>query len=298
MTLRQRATLAGFAAVLLWSSLAVLTTATGHIPPFQLLAMGFLIAGVAGMALMLRPGGAGLASLRQPWAAGTLCVGALFGYHALYFIALKRAPAVEANLINYLWPLLIVVFAAAIGGARVRAGQWLGTLLGLAAAVLLVTRGRSLHIDPAHLPGYAAALGAALVWALYSVLNRRFASVPSSAMAGACLAVGVLGGIIHLAVETTVPPTPLQWALIALLGLGPTGIAFWLWDIGTKRGDIAVLGTLSYAAPVLSTGLLLAFGRASPHWTQAVAVALLLTGAWLSIRRGSQGVGVSSATFP
>ena len=283
MTSRGRATLAGFAAVLLWSSLAVLTTATGAIPPLQLLAMGFGIAGVAGLTLVLRPGGGGVAALKQPWAAGALCIGALFGYHALYFVALKRAPAVEANLINYLWPLLIVVFAALIGGARVRPAQWLGTLLGLAAAVLLVTRGQSLHIDPAHVPGYAAALGAALIWALYSVLNRRFEAVPSAAMAGSCLVVGLLGGIAHLALETTVAPSGWQWVLVIALGLGPTGIAFWLWDIGTKRGDIAVLGTLSYAAPLLSTGLLLAFGRATPHWTQAVAVALLLTGAWLSL---------------
>lgn len=283
MTPRRRATLAGFAAVLLWSSLAVLTTATGSIPPFQLLAMGFGTAGVAGVALLLRPGGPGLAALKQPWAAGLLCIGALFGYHALYFLAVKRAPAVEANLLNYLWPLLIVVFAALSGGTQVRVRQWLGTALGLAAAVLLVTRGRSLHVDPAHVPGYAAALGAAVIWALYSVLNRRFAAVPSTAMAGACLAVGLLGGAAHLAFETTVAPTPQQWLVIALLGLGPTGIAFWLWDIGTKRGDIAVLGTLSYAAPLLSTGLLLAFGRATPHWTQAAAVALLLTGAWLSL---------------
>lgn len=285
MTPRRRATLAGFAAVLLWSSLAVLTTATGSIPPFQLLAMGFGIAGVAGVALLLRPGGPGVAALRQPWAAGVLGVGALFGYHALYFVALKRAPAVEANLINYLWPLLIVVFAAAIGGTRVRPGQWLGTFLGLAAAVLLVTRLRSLQIDPAHVPGYAAALGAAVIWALYSVLNRRFESVPSAAMAGSCLAVGLLGGLAHLALETTVAPTGWQWLLIIALGLGPTGIAFWLWDIGTKRGDIAVLGTLSYAAPLLSTGLLIAFGRATPHWTQAAAVAMLLAGAWLSVGR-------------
>lgn len=285
MTPRRRATLAGFAAVLLWSSLAVLTTATGSIPPFQLLAMGFGVAGVAGVALLLRPGGPGAAALRQPWAAGALGVGALFGYHALYFVALKRAPAVEANLINYLWPLLIVVFAAAIGGTRVRPGQWLGTVLGLAAAVLLVTRLRSLQIDPAHVPGYAAALGAALIWALYSVLNRRFESVPSAAMAGSCLAVGLLGGLAHLALETTVAPTGWQWLLIIALGLGPTGIAFWLWDIGTKRGDIAVLGTLSYAAPLLSTGLLIAFGRAAPHWTQAAAVAMLLAGAWLSVGR-------------
>ena len=283
MTPHRRATMAGFAAVLLWSSLAVLTTATGSIPPFQLLAMGFGIAGLAGVALLLRPGGPGAAALRQPWAAGALGIGALFGYHALYFVALKRAPPVEANLINYLWPLLIVVFAAMSGGTRVRAAQWLGTALGLGAAVLLVTRGRSLQVDPVHLPGYAAALGAAVIWALYSVLNRRFGAVPSAAMAGSCLVVGALGGIAHLALETTVAPTPWQWPLIIALGLGPTGIAFWLWDIGTKRGDLAVLGTLSYAAPLLSTGLLLAFGRATPHWTQAVAVALLLTGAWLSL---------------
>jgi drug/metabolite transporter (DMT)-like permease len=280
---RGRATLAGFAAVVLWSSLAVLTTATGSIPPFQLLAMGFGIAGLAGVALLLRPGGPGVAALKQPWAAGLLCIGALFAYHALYFVALKRAPALEANLINYLWPLLIVVFAAMSGGTRVRAGQWLGTLLGLAAAALLVTRGRSLQVEPAHVPGYAAALGAAVIWALYSVLNRRFEAVPSAAMAGSCLVVGMLGGVAHLMFEATVAPTAGQWALIVALGLGPTGIAFWLWDIGTKRGDIAVLGTLSYAAPLLSTGLLLAFGRATPHWTQAVAVALLLAGAWLTL---------------
>jgi drug/metabolite transporter (DMT)-like permease len=192
---------------------------------------------------------------------------------------------VEANLINYLWPLLIVVFAAAIGGTRVRPGQWLGTVLGLAAAVLLVTRLGSLQIDPAHVPGYAAALAAALIWSLYSVLNRRFESVPSAAMAGSCLVVGLLGGLAHLALETTVAPTGWQWVLIIALGLGPTGIAFWLWDIGTKRGDIAVLGTLSYAAPLLSTGLLIVFGRATPHWTQAAAVAMLLAGAWLSVGR-------------
>ena len=281
---RHRATLAGFAAVLLWSSLAVLTTATGDIPPFQLLAMGFGIAGLAGVALLLRPGGPGIAALRQPPAAGALAIGALFGYHALYFIALKRAPAVEANLLNYLWPLLIVVFAAPLGGVSVRPAQWLGTTLGLFAAFLLVSRGGALAVDPAHVPGYLAALGAALVWSLYSVLNRRFDSVPSTAMAGSCLVVGLLGAVAHLAFETTVAPTPWQWLAIVVLGLGPTGIAFWFWDIGTKRGDIAVLGTLSYAAPLLSTGLLLAFGRAAPHWTQAVAVALLLAGAWLSVR--------------
>lgn len=278
-----RATAAGSAAILLWASLAVLTTATAGLPPFQLLALSFGLAGLAGTVVLLRPGGPGLRALAQPPAAAALGIGALFGYHALYFIALKRAPVVEANLVNYLWPLLIVVFAGLFGGVRVRGAQWLGTALGLAAAVLLATRGGGLAIDPAHAPGYLAAVGAALTWALYSVLNRRFGEVPSRAMAGTCLAVGALGGAAHLLVEDWVAPTPAQWAVLAAMALGPTGLAFWFWDIGTKRGHLAVLGTLSYAAPLLSTGLLLAFGRAEPHATQAVAVALLLGGALLSV---------------
>lgn len=284
MSGQRSATAAGFVAIVLWASLALLTTATGGIPPFQLLALGFGVAAVAGLAWTLRPGGAGLAALRQPPAAAALTAGALFGYHALYFIALKRAPVVEASLLNYLWPLLIVVFAALIGGTRVAPGQWLGTTLGLAAAVLVVTRGGRPDLQPAHVAGYVAALAAAVVWALFSVLNRRFAAVPSSAIYVACAATALLGAIVHATFEAWVAPTAGQWAVIAALGLGPTGIAFWLWDIGTKRGDIAVLGTLSYAAPLLSTALLLLAGRAVPHWAQAVAVALLLAGAWLSVR--------------
>jgi drug/metabolite transporter (DMT)-like permease len=176
------------------------------------------------------------------------------------------------------------VFAAAIGGTRIAPGQWLGTGLGLVAAVLVVTRGGRPQIEPAHAAGYLAAFGAAVVWSLYSVLNRRFVAVPSATIYLACAATGAIGAALHVALEDWVAPTAGQWVAIVALGLGPTGIAFWLWDIGTKRGDLAVLGTLSYAAPLLSTALLLVAGRATPHWTQAVAVALLLAGAWLSVR--------------
>jgi len=78
----------------------------------------------------------------------------------------------------------------------------------------------------------------------------------------------------------------MQWAVLLVMGLGPVGAAFLLWDRGTKHGDIALLGTLSYAAPLLSTLLLLVFGAARPHWTQAVAVVVLLAGAWLGTRGG------------
>lgn len=279
---RNRATLAGLAAIGLWSALAVLTTATAGIPPFQLLALGFAFGAGTGL-FLLRLRGPLLPALRQPPAAFALASAALFGYHALYFLALKTAPAVEANLVNYLWPLLIVLFAALLPGARVRTRQWLGTALGLAGAVLIVSRGRALSVEAAHLPGYLAALGAALTWAAYSVLNRRHAAVPSAAIAGPCLLVAVLGGLAHLATETTVTPSAGQWLAITAMGAGPVGAAFWFWDIGTKRGDLALLGTLAYLAPLLSTAWLLLAGVGSPHWSQAAACVLIVGGGLLSL---------------
>ena len=266
---------------LMWVSNGNETEAGIPFVPPNANAMGLVRAGLRGKT--------GWSELRQPVSALALSTGALFGYHALYFVALKRAPAVEANLLNYLWPLLIVVFAGFLPGVRIRPLQWIGTGLGLAAAILLVTGGQRLAVSASHLPGYLAAITAAVVWAAYSVLNRRHAQVPSAAITVACVGVAVLGALAHLAIETTVAPTPMQWGALLLMGIGPTGAAFWLWDTGTKRGDIALLGSLSYLAPLLSTALLVLSGRVQPHPVQAMALALLLAGAWLSTRSRRQG---------
>ena len=284
MTPAKAATLSGLLAILLWSSLALLTTATDGLPPFQVLALGFGFAAVFGFVRTALRGSKGWKELRQPPSALALTTTALFGYHALYFIALKRAPTVEANLLNYLWPLLIVLFAGFLPGVHVHRGQWIGTLLGLVAAVILVTHGTGIAVKREYMAGYLAALGAAVIWAAYSVLNRRHAQVPSAAITVACALVAVLGALTHFAFEQSVMPSPGQLAVLLLMGLGPVGAAFLLWDHGTKHGDIALLGSLSYLAPLLSTLLLVLAGRAAPHWSQALAIGLLLLGAWFSVR--------------
>lgn len=284
---RRAATVAGIAAIVLWSSLALLTTLTAALPPFQVLATCFGIAGLAGVVwLRLRGGPDGLRVLRQPWPAFALALVALFGYHALYLVAFRHAPAIEVNLINYLWPSLIVLFTALLLRARLRAGQLAGTALAFAGVLLLVTRGQALALRWDFVGGYVAALTAAVLWALYSVLNRRYAQVPSAAIVGVCLAVAAIAWATHHAIETPAMPTPGQWLALVAMGLGPTGAAFLLWDRGTKSGDLALLGTLSYAAPLLSTLSLLLVGRGDPHWTQAAAVALLLAGIVSSARAG------------
>ena len=279
-----RATLGGLLAILLWASLALLTTLTGDLPPFQVLSISFGCGGLVGLLHLSRQGKAGWRSMRAPWPAFASATTGLFGYHALYFFALKHAPPVEANLLNYLWPLLIVLLSGLLPGVRLRPGNLAGAALGLCAAALLVTGGHGIHIDPAASAGYLAALAAALAWAGYSVLNRRYAHVPSSAIVPACIAVAALGGIAHGLFEAPHAISGGQWLAMIAMGIGPVGAAFWLWDGGTKRGDIALLGGLSYLAPLLSTLLLILSGRARPHWIQAVAIALLLAGAWLSLR--------------
>lgn len=276
------ATLIGGIAVLLWALLALLTVEAGAIPPFQLLAMSFTVAFVAAMTLLLRQGLSALSVLAQPWPVWALGVGGLFGYHACYFAALQNAPAVEASLIAYLWPLLIVLLSALAPGARLRWYHIAGATLGFVGAALLVSGGE-LAFKAEFWLGYLFAIACALIWSSYSVANRRFGEVPSEVVGGFCGAVAVLGYFFHLIFErTVVPADPGQWLAVLGLGLGPVGLAFLVWDHGTKRGNLPVLGALSYGAPLISTLLLILFGRAEATWTVAAACLLIVAGATIA----------------
>jgi drug/metabolite transporter (DMT)-like permease len=281
---RPAATLIGFTAILLWSFLALFTAASGTMPPFQLTTVTFGIGGLAGVALWaFRP--KAMKALRQPWRVWLLGVGGLFGYHFFYFTSLRNAPPVEAGLINYFWPLLIVLFSAMLPGERLRWHHIAGALLALAGATLIVTGDQGFSFKFEYALGYGAALVGALTWSSYSVLSRRYAAVPSDAITGFCLVTAILAGLCHLALEPTVLPADLwQWASIVALGLGPVGLAFYVWDIGVKHGDIQVLGAASYAAPLLSTAILIASGYAAYSHNVLIACLLITAGAVLAAR--------------
>src|SRR4051794_1743591 len=234
-----RATLIGLAAVLIWSFLSLLTVASGEVPPFQLASMAFAIGGALGVVPLVR---GNIKVLRQPVAVWALGIVGLFGYHAFYFLALRLAPPAEAQLVNYLWPILIVLLSALLPGEHLRLHHLAGALIALAGTVLLFAA-RGITFAQDYLPGFAAAFVAAFTWAIYSVASRRFAAVPTDAVAGFCLATSALATVCHVLFEQTHwPQTPGQWLAVAGLGIGPVGAAFYAWDIGMKRGDIRVLG--------------------------------------------------------
>ena len=278
------ATLIGLAAILMWSLLATFTVATGNIPAFQLAAMTFAIGALVGfLSWFGRPDA--MSALRQPLLAWIIGVGGLFGYHALYFLALRFAPPAEAGLLNYLWPLLIVLFSSLLPGERLALHHVLGALLGFAGTVLLFGGNNSGDFAPGQVPGLAAAFVAAFVWAAYSVMSRKLKAVPTDAVAGFCLATATLSAVVHGFVEVTVwPDTLAQWLAVAALGLGPVGAAFYAWDIGMKRGDIRVLGAASYATPLLSTAFLILAGFAQPSANIAIAAVLIAGGGLIAAK--------------
>lgn len=282
---KTRATAVGFVAVLLWALLALFTVGSAPVPPLLLNTMCFALGGTLGLiwagATGALPGLRGIPL--KVYAFGTL---GLFGYHALYFSALRLAPAAEAGLIAYLWPLLIVVFSGLLPGERLRAGHVIGALIGFSGAALIIMGGGT-GFSTEYAAGYGLALLCALTWSGYSVLSRLVGDAPTATVAVFCLATAALSLPLHLMFEETVwPQSMLGWASVLGLGLGPVGLAFFVWDIGVKRGDIQLLGTSSYAAPLLSTLVLVIAGVAAPSFTLAWA-ALLITGGALAAARAS-----------
>jgi drug/metabolite transporter (DMT)-like permease len=284
---RGRATATGFGAVLLWAALALFAVGAGPVPPFLLSAICFAIGGLLGIGwAAFRGVGPGALVRQLPTGAWLVGTGGLFGYHAAYFTAVQNAPPEQASLIAYLWPLLIVLFSGLLPGERLRAGHVAGALIAFAGAGLVVS-GPGTRFDAAHAGGYLAAAACALIWSGYSVLSRRFGAVPTEAVGLFCIATAVLSLGAHLALETTVWPVGTSaWAATLALGLGPVGLAFFLWDVGVKRGDIQVLGVASYAAPLLSTLLLIATGFAAASLSLVLAAGLIAGGALVAARAG------------
>ena len=266
-----RALAAALAAILLWSTLAWLGVRLAAWPPFLLVGCALGIGAIVGLRR--------IRAWRVPLAALALGVYGLFGFHFLLFLALRHAPPVEANLVNYLWPLLIVLLAPLfVPGMRLDARHVAAGLIGFAGAALVVTGGR-LALEPAHAAGYAMAAGSALVWATYSLASRRLRNVPTAAVGGYCLASGIAALACHALLEAPFVPATADIGWLIVLGLGPMGAAFYLWDFALKRGDPRSIGALAYLTPLASTLLLAAAGDSPMTAAAGIGMALIIGGA-------------------
>lgn len=262
-------------AIGLWASLAALGLALKHLPPFLLTGIALVIGSVPAWPLVRQ--------WRVPASTLALGVYGLFGFHFLLFIALRSAPAVEANLVNYLWPLLIVVMAPVfLPGLRLRGAHVAAAVAGFAgAAIAILGAGAA---NTAWSWGYLPALGSAFIWASYSLLTRRVGHFPTAAIGLFGLVSGLLSLLCHVLLEPAVSPSGRDWLLLAVMGLGPLGAAFFLWDKALKLGDARHIGILSYLTPLASTALLLTVTGRGLSTSIALAAALIIGAAVLGTR--------------
>ena len=274
-----QANLYALGAIALWASLASLGVSLTHVPPFLLTGIALIIGSVPAWPFVLRD-----PSLwRIPARTLALGVYGLFAYHFLLFIALRHAPPVEANLVNYLWPLFIVVLAPVVlPGVALRLPHVLAALLGFAGAAIAIAGGRELSGTLAW--GYLPALAAAFIWATYSLMTKRVAAFPTTAIGLFGLVSGVLSLLCHMVLEPAVSLQTRDWALLAVLGLGPLGASFFLWDKALKLGDARHIGILSYLTPLASTTLLLVVSGRPFSWSIAAATAMIISAAVMGMR--------------
>jgi drug/metabolite transporter (DMT)-like permease len=268
-------------AILLWASLASLVTLLSDIPPLLLTGIGLIIG-----ALVSIP------SLRfgiNPWKvpAKTLLLGVygLFGYHFMLFLGLQNAPAVEANLVNYLWPLLIVLLSPVFTKSLSLNFRYvLAAISGFAGAALAITSNSAGFGFASIELGYLFALAAAVIWATYSLGTTKVPSFPTPAIGLFAAVSGVLAIVAHFLFEPAAAIGSGDWLLLVVLGAGPLGGAFYLWDAALKIGDPRRIGLLAFLTPLLSTALLVLVSGESLSWQLLIATALIVGGALLGPR--------------
>ena len=280
-----QATLYALGAIALWVTLASLGVALRHVPPFLLTGVALLVGSTLALPFVARD--------RNQWSipARTLLLGVygLFGYHFLLFIALRLAPPVEANLVNYLWPLLMVVLSPLLlRNVQLRGVHVGAAVLGFSGAAVAILGASAstggLAVSGAWSWGYLPALGSALIWASYSLWTQRVPAFPTAAVGLFGLVSGALSLLCHWALEPTVTLSGQDWLLLVLMGLGPLGAAFFLWDKALKLGDARQIGILSYITPLASTSLLMVVSGRTFTWSIAVSAAMIITAALLGTR--------------
>ncbi|MCE3233311.1 MAG: rane protein [Rickettsiaceae bacterium] len=276
---RLKATLIGFAAPLLWATFPSLSLAVGGVPPFQLMFITFTISFLLSICMWKYQGKSVIHVLKQPLKYWTIGIFGIFGFNAVYVTCLKLGPAAEVFLVTSTWPIITMLLDSVVLKERLRPWHIAGSLSAFCGVILIAFYRDTIAFNPDYFWRYAASLGAATIWATYSILNRKVTGMPDNLVGGFCGASAILAFLCHILFEQTVSIPLEKWPLLLALGIGPVGLSYYAWNFGTKYGDIRSLSILAFLGTFISISLLILFGFAPFNWTIALAAVLIIGGA-------------------
>lgn len=288
-------TINGFLAIFLWSTtVALARSLSEQIGPITAAASVYIIASIASIAHLLFSESKRL-HVRQLPRQYVLGCGALFVLYMLVLflavgLARNRNQVLEVGLLNYLWPSLTILFSLVLLDKKAGFSLLPGTLIGLSGVVLVLTQGTSfawqsfaknLLSNPV---AYSLGLAAAVSWALYSNLTRRWAGDERTGGVDIFLpATGIILLMIHLLVKENG-----SWNARAVLEAGYLGFVTWLayklWDDAMRKGDVVLVAACSYLTPFLSTIVSCVYLRVRADVSLWIGCVLIVVGSLLSWR--------------
>lgn len=251
----------GALAIPLWALWPSLALRTAPVPPLQTLTLAFACGWVSFTLLHVHAGeNAGKASGNpaRAWIPALVYALALSGGDLCFLLALQRIPPAQANLLSYLWPVMLVVMSAAVGIFRLGLRQIAGLVLGFSGATILIWDGRVVLSAG----GIALALLSGALWAAYCVFRLIWKGPTGNLLARGCGISTLLCALLHLALEPTVWPSATNVVATGIAGVVALGFGTFLWDMGFRRGDGHLLAVMAYATPLFSALLLAAFSNA------------------------------------
>lgn len=274
---RLRAGALSAGAVVLWATWPALAAASAPTPPFLVFGLAAGV-GFALSLLLAHARGEAKAMLRTPPRAVLTVVLGLLGHNVLFLYAVPRIGASEANVIAYLWPVMVVVLISMSLGERLRAVQWIGMAAAFAGVAVAIGPSFARGPDPI---GITLALLSGLAFAVMSAVRSR--GREERDVIGPSM--GVIAGVTlcgHVLFEDRAALSLVQVLVIAGIGIAPVTLANALWDRATRLGQAALISGVAYATPIVALGILAALGLSAVTLPLLVGAGFVVGGAVLA----------------
>ncbi|MFQ3306937.1 MAG: drug/metabolite transporter (DMT)-like permease [Candidatus Midichloriaceae bacterium] len=260
-------TLIGSLSLLFWAISATFVVTLKHIPTYEMLSFVFFIGLIFCILYNSTFNHWNKLKNHPPyiWICGII---GICGNEIFFVFSFKNAPAAHADLINYLWPILVILFTPLLPKEKFNVKYIISAVIAFIAVIILIIEQNDItsltEIKHEYLIGYLCAFCAALFWTVYTLVSKFYGKLTPEMIVVYCGFGFIISTSLHIYFENFVIPTAFDFLILFLMGVGTHCFAYFFWDLGIKKGDIKLLTILSYASPIISISILILLGLVQP----------------------------------